>query len=70
MLNGTIIQRYEFRSNPLDVLGTQRFNLSRGGDLGYSVTQGVTNDDQWHNLITYYAGLIVKQMENNNRKCI
>ena len=70
MLNGTIIQRYEFRSNPLDIFGTQRFNLSRGGELGYSVTQGVTNDDQWRNLIIYYAGLIVEQMENNNRKQI
>lgn len=36
---------YSIKNNPVDVIGTQRFNLSRGGDLGYSVTQGVTNDD-------------------------
>lgn len=30
-LNGRGISRFEFRSNPLDVVGSQRFNLSRGG---------------------------------------
>lgn len=58
-LNGTQIRRYEFRTNPLDVKGTQVYNLSRGGDLGNSVTHGLTNDDQWQNMIEYYKDKIV-----------
>lgn len=57
-INETQIRRYEFRSNPLDVKGTQAFNLSRGSNMGYSVTRGLTNDDQWINLIKYYQDKI------------
>lgn len=57
-INGTQIRRYEFRSNPLDIKGTQAFNLSRGGDMGNAVTHGLTNDDQWRNLTVYYRDII------------
>lgn len=65
-LNGTQIRRYEFRSNPLDVNGTQTFNLSRGGNLGLSVTHGLTNDDQWKALTDFYCDSL-KNMINKKR---
>lgn len=54
LINGKRIVRYEFCSNPLDVWGTQTQSLSRGGDMGYSVTHGLTNEDQWQRLTEYY----------------
>lgn len=54
LINGSNIIRYEFRSNPLDIKGTQSMNLSRGKDMGYDVTQGLSNDEQWINLTSYF----------------
>lgn len=59
LINGSNVIRYEFRSNPLDIKGTQSMNLSRGKDMGYDVTQGLSNDEQWINLTSYFK----KQLE-------
>lgn len=67
LLNDVNVIRYEFRSNPLDVHGTQQFNLSRGGDMGHSVTLGMTNDDQWEKLTTYYKKELEQKFIKNKR---
>lgn len=54
LIKGNRVVRYEHCANPIDIWGSQKFSLSRGGDMGVDVTSGLTNEEQWDNLVKYY----------------
>lgn len=63
-INGNRIVRYEHCPNPLDIWGSQTFSLSRGGDMGTEVTQGLTNEEQWDMLVNHYKDILSKYIPN------